>query len=213
MPRKVAASPVFEAPYVPEDLPVMQDEPFPSPTAEDPPRKRHDDEPDDPNHPVPGEGEDPDDAEHERPERRPPKEPDEIISGEVRYESRIQILDAFQYPGSLTYAPAWVDRNWIAFGDYDQLRNIEPGPCLRVPLPSGVIALCRIGDYVCRQSVTLSQDQPAEVRLEVWEREHFAKMFVPARSSAPGGAGNAGAGATSSRQRSPLTPAFSEHVA
>lgn len=203
MPRKVAVSPVFEAPYAPETLPVMQDEPFDNPSAEDPPRKRHEDEPDDPNHPVPDEKPDDDPDEHERPDKRQPNpgrergEPDEIQSpaGEVRYESRIQILDAFQYPGSLVQAPAWVDRNWIGFGDYDQLRGIEPGPCLRVPLPSGVIALCRVGDYVCRQSVMLSQDQPIEIRLEVWEREQFVKLFVPA--------------ATSSLQRSPSKQASS----
>lgn len=218
MPRKAASSPVFEAPYAPETLPVMQDEPFDNPTAEEPPRKRHEDEPDDPNHPVPDPGEEPDDPgndeERERPGKHQPREPDEIHppAGEVRYESRIQILDAFQYPGSLVHAPPWVDRNWIGFGDYDQLRGIEPGPCLRVPLPSGVTALCRVGDYVCRQSVTLVQGNPAEIRLEVWDREQFVKLFVPAVQPVASEQATGGQ-VRSTQQRTPSKPAFSEHVA
>lgn len=97
----------------------------------------------------------------------------------IRYEARIQILDAYQYPGGLTGAPDWVDRNWVGYADPDELRQIPAGPCLRVPLPVGLIAICRIGDYVCRQSVLLAPGLPADVRLEVWQREQFEKMFVP----------------------------------
>lgn len=99
----------------------------------------------------------------------------------VHYEARIQILDAFQYPGALKGAPEWVDRNWIGYADEDPLRQIEAGPCLRVPVQSGVTGICRIGDYVCRQSVTLFPGEPPEIRLEVWPRETFIKMFVPSR--------------------------------
>src|SRR4029077_6135718 len=118
-------------------------------------------------------------------------EPDEIVppprptpaAGNVVYESRIQMLEAFQYPGNLKNAPVWVDRNWIAYAaHFAAVRQLDPGPCLRVPLPSGVFAICRIGDYVCRQSVTIAQGLPADERIEVWERSQFEKLFVPTRA-------------------------------
>jgi hypothetical protein len=37
-----------------------------------------------------------------------------IVPGSVKYESRIQIVDAFRYPGNLANAPSWIDRNWVA---------------------------------------------------------------------------------------------------
>jgi hypothetical protein len=46
----------------------------------------------------------------------------------VSYESRIRILEAFRYPGSFRNAPDWIDRNWLGHGDWDPLRQIEPGP-------------------------------------------------------------------------------------
>lgn len=100
-------------------------------------------------------------------------------AGSVRYEGRIQILDAFQYPGVLANAPDWVDRNWIAFGDHDDLRGIPAGPCLRVPLTSGATAICRVGDYVCQQEVRMAPDTRGEVRIEVWPKEQFQKNFMP----------------------------------
>ncbi len=126
------------------------------------------------------------------------------------YESRIQIRDAFQYPGNLKGAPAWVDRNWIGWSqDEDTLRGIEPGPCLRVPLPSGDIGICRIGDFVCRQSVTLVPGSPPDERIEVWPQESFVKMFVPSGpvSAAPGPVidHEAGAEFNLAQNASPLT--------
>lgn len=100
-------------------------------------------------------------------------------NGGIRYEGRIRILDAYQYLGNLSNAPEWVDRNWIAWGDYDPLRAIEPGPALRVPLPSGQFAICRLGDYVTRQEVRLTPDQEGDVRTEVWARDDFRKNFLP----------------------------------
>lgn len=96
-----------------------------------------------------------------------------------RYESRIQILDAYQYRGIVTDAPDWVDRNWIAYGDPDDLRGIPAGPCLRVPLTSGLFVLCRVGDYVCQQEVRVAPDVPGDVRVEVWAKEAFQKNFMP----------------------------------
>jgi hypothetical protein len=186
----------------PEDLPPDQDS---GPVDQ---RRPPDDEPDD------DEPEEDEPAEDEEDEKKrgadDPSiiEPDEIVppspsggrpspaaqsvsgNANVVYESRIQILDAFQYPGNLKEAPAWVDRNWVAYAaDYDQLRQIEPGPCLRVPLSSGVNAICRVGDFVCRQEVILSPGLPADIRVEVWERSQFEKLFVPTRASPPDSAG------------------------
>ena len=71
------------------------------------------------------------------------------------------IVDAFQYPGSLIHAPDWVDRNWAAYADnYDPVRDMEPGPALRVPTYRGDTVLCRKGDYVARQEVKLLVDHP-----------------------------------------------------
>lgn len=99
--------------------------------------------------------------------------------GGIRYEGRIRVLDAFQYNGDLSKAPEWVDRNWLAYGDHDPLRGIEPGPALRVPLPSGQHVMCRIGDYVVQQSVRLTADHPGDMRLEVWAKDDFRKNFLP----------------------------------
>jgi len=115
----------------------------------------------------------------------------EILStqpvGEVRYESRIRVLEAYQYPGNLKGAPDWIDRNWIAYApDYDPLRNIEPGPALRVPTKGDTeTVLCRPGDYVVKQSVTILQGVEPDIVVEVWARESFEKNFLPDRAPAP----------------------------
>lgn len=98
--------------------------------------------------------------------------------GNIRYEGRIRILEAFQYAGRLDIAPAWVDRNWLAHGDFDDLRQIPAGPCLRVPLPSGNNAIARIGDYVVQQEVVLAPGMPTDVRVEVWAKTDFEKNFL-----------------------------------
>lgn len=98
--------------------------------------------------------------------------------GNIRYEGRIRILEAFQYAGRLDSAPAWIDRNWLAHGDFDDLRQIPAGPCLRVPLPSGNNAIARIGDYVVQQEVVLAPGMPTDVRVEVWAKTDFEKNFL-----------------------------------
>jgi len=99
----------------------------------------------------------------------------------TRYVSRIEILEAWQYPGGLANAPDWIDRNWTAYStDVDPLRNIAPGPCLKIPLatdPSSR-ALCRVGDYVALQQVQIDSGF-ADTRIEVWARENFQKLFMP----------------------------------
>ena len=101
--------------------------------------------------------------------------------GNVRYESRIRVLEAYQYPGNLKGAPEWVDRNWVGYNpDFDPLRNIEPGPALRVPTRGGdEMAWCRPGDYVVRQEVTLVHGIEPDIVIEVWARESFEKNFIP----------------------------------
>lgn len=102
-----------------------------------------------------------------------------LATSGIRYEGRIRILEAFQYTGRLDAAPDWVDRNWIGYADHDDLRGIPPGPCLRVPLPSGNAAVVRPGDYVVQQEVVLAQGMPTDVRVEVWARGDFEKNFLP----------------------------------
>lgn len=96
-----------------------------------------------------------------------------------RYEHRIEILEAYQYPGSVVEAPVWVDRNWIGFKDYDDLRKLPAGPVLLVPTYRGDVAVCRKGDYVCQQVVKMGAGLQ-EVRLDVWEQTAFERLFVPA---------------------------------
>jgi hypothetical protein len=117
------------------------------------------------------------------PDKDPPAKPQPPAA--VRYESRIVIVDAWRYPGSLKLAPDWIDRNWAAFADtYDIVRKIDPGPALRVPTVHGSDALCRIGDYVAKQTVKLSADIEEE-RIEVWEAEQFMRLFLPVGEAAP----------------------------
>jgi hypothetical protein len=97
----------------------------------------------------------------------------------IRYESRIRVLEAYRYPGSLKDAPPWVDRNWIGYADADDVeRGIAAGPCLRVPHSDDVL-ICRIGDYVARQEVLMAPGVPGVVRIEVWPSNEFEKLFVP----------------------------------
>ena len=151
----------------------------PEPEPSRPPPPIHEDEPD------PDDDEDDDEEENEPPKQAAPyASPNDRPSTGLlaSYESRIQILDAWQYWGQLKGAPAWVDRNWVAWGDHDPVREIDPGPALRVPVSSGDNVMCRIGDYVCRQSVTLHPDAPPDIRVEVWDRNQFEKLFIPAPS-------------------------------
>jgi hypothetical protein len=121
-----------------------------------------------------------------------PKTPEpKIIEGEIlspsrpgnipRYESRIRILDAWQYTGAVHTAPDYVDRNWIGWaGEYDRLRKLEPGPCIRVPVAGdeSAVVLCRVGDYVVHEEI-LGDDGSIDVKIEVWEQEQFNRLFLP----------------------------------
>jgi hypothetical protein len=108
-------------------------------------------------------------------------QPNQPPPGAVRYESRIRVVEAWRYPGNLTGAPAWIDRNWIGFADFDDLRKLEPGPCLRVPIHGDPYAhvVCRVGDYMARQEVKLVPDLPGEIQVQVWEAEQFQRLFIP----------------------------------
>lgn len=109
----------------------------------------------------------------------PPPKLHEPHQNGVKYESRISIVEAYQYPGNLSQAPDWIDKNWIGYADFDEFRKIEPGPCLRVPDATGAYIVCRPGDYVARQEVKFTHDLPGEIKIEVWEQQHFQKLFIP----------------------------------
>lgn len=135
------------------------------------------------------------------PTAAPPAIDGEILAPlpHAEYEARIQIVEAWVYPGTLVNAPAWVDRNWAGYGDDDHVRGIPAGPCLRVPNAADphheLVVLARVGDIVARQAVTLAPGN-VELRTEVWARDHFERMFVarppssrqdgPARSAIQG---------------------------
>ena len=110
--------------------------------------------------------------------------PQARFPSDVHYEARITIVDAWQYPGQLRAAPEWVDRNWVAYADWDPIREIEPGPCLRVPSTAGVHTICRVGDYVARQEVKITREL-SDIRVEVWNRDQFEKLFYPVDTRGP----------------------------
>lgn len=145
-------------------------------------------QPEDPDEPVPEDPEGEEIVEDDEDEEKSDEDDEDddekavaaplIPAAGLHYESRIVIVDAWQYPGSLKNAPDWIDRNWVGYGDYDELREIKPGPCLRVPLQSGITAIVRIGDYVATQEVKLAEGV-TDIRLEAWQRDQFEKLFIP----------------------------------
>jgi len=104
----------------------------------------------------------------------------------VTYQSRIRVIDAWQYAGSLRDAPDFVDRNWAGWDDT---------PILRVPHyahPDGEPIICRVLDYVVRQEVKLAEGMPSMERVEVWPKEDFERLFIPHRISGADPADNHG---------------------
>jgi hypothetical protein len=118
-----------------------------------------------------------------------------IPSQGVVYESRIRVLEAWQYPGNVPKdAPPFIDRNWIGWASYDPLRQKEESPCLRVPIEGRAFTavVCRPGDFVVRQEVQLGPGLPSDVKIEVWEEEQFVKLFMPVKTLNPTPAGTQG---------------------
>jgi hypothetical protein len=110
-----------------------------------------------------------------------PQTPDtHAVPGLTTYQSRIRIVEAWRYPGTFRDAPEFIDRNWAAYGDYDDERKIEAGPCLRLPAntPTGE-KLARKGDYVVRQEIQLTSDLPGDIEVDVWPAEQFERLFIP----------------------------------
>ena len=103
----------------------------------------------------------------------------------TRYESRIRIAEAWQYTGELASAPAWIDRSWAAWDDGDGSR--PQGPALRVPTASSQTGdkLCRRGDYIVRQEVTLALGVDPDLQIEVWAKDEFERFFLPQRLAPP----------------------------
>lgn len=105
--------------------------------------------------------------------------------GTYSFESRIKILDAYQFTGQAATAPDWVDKNMVGYADYDAVRGIEAGPCLRVPTGHmDDMTLCRIGDFIVRQEVDMGPGYEPDVKIEVWDQMQFLKMFVPTKVAA-----------------------------
>ena len=200
-----AAAPQQDLPGVDQDTPEELPSAIPAYEGDDdppkdayPPRRRpdddnEDDEPErDPSDPPAEEEpeEDPDDEEDDEDDdagiphvdptepHHPPAATNASPLEPSRYTQRIRVLEAYQYKGKLTDAPAYVDRSWAAYGSVDPLRDIPAGPAVAVPDNLGGSALARIGDYIVRQSVTVAEGIE-DTRVEVWSRESFEKFFLP----------------------------------
>ena len=106
--------------------------------------------------------------------------------GLKRYRSRIRVVEAWQYLGSLRDAPEFVSRDWVSYAAYDPVKNIEPGPALRVPTSGAQVEkLARSGDYIVRQEITLVDGLDAEEQVDVWSREEFERLFIPTLQARP----------------------------
>jgi hypothetical protein len=110
----------------------------------------------------------------------------------VTYRSRIAVVEAWRYPGQLAEAPTFIDRAWTAWAEAD-LYGATAGPALRVPVtrslsgpvPLDGFKLCRIGDYVVRQMVTLVDGFEPEEALDVWPKDDFERLFMPVKIRKP----------------------------
>lgn len=106
--------------------------------------------------------------------------------GIARYESRIRVVEAWQYHGRLVEAPSWIDKSWAAWGEYDEERKMDPGPALRVRTDGRIAEkMARVGDYVVKQEVTLVLGVEPDVQIDVWRKDEFEKFFLPSPPSAP----------------------------
>jgi hypothetical protein len=82
-----------------------------------------------------------------------------------------------------------------------------------VPTPAGDV-VARPGDYVCRQEIVIDRASPPDVRIEVWAREMFEKIFLPVQQTAmqaavspPSPAAAQEKKITSSQRSKPVKPA------
>ena len=94
-------------------------------------------------------------------------------------------MEAWRYPGQLATAPGFIDRSWTAWADAT-IDGKPAGPALKIPItgsfsgptPPDGAKLCRIGDYVVRQMVSII-DNLEEEALDVWPKEEFERLFIP----------------------------------
>jgi len=150
------------------------DDDIPTPPDPDDDDPNYDDDPD----PVPDD--------HGNPNRVPdvPERPAALADDVIveRYQSRIHIVDAWKYPGSLVKRPDFVDPGWASWAEYDDKTKRPAGPALRVPTSGPQTEkMCRKGDYVVRQLVTIDHSQPADAQVDVWTEAEFERLFIPAK--------------------------------
>lgn len=96
------------------------------------------------------------------------------------------MVEAWRYPGQLADAPDFIDRSWTAWADGD-LYGGPSGPALRIPITSSLSSpvppdgfkMCRVGDYVVKQMVTLVDGLEPEESLDVWPKDVFERLFMP----------------------------------
>lgn len=106
--------------------------------------------------------------------QRPPPTPEIPPAPTRRYLQRIEIIEEFQYPGHLNGAPLWIDRNWIAYADFDEASRRPAGPALLIP---GLGMVYR-GDFVVFQEVRLTPEH-SERRLAIYTPEEFYRQWLP----------------------------------
>lgn len=96
------------------------------------------------------------------------------VGTEVQYEPRVSIVTAYRFNGQVAKAPDYIDRNWISYND---------GPTLTVMDGDVEIGLCKVGDWICRQDVTIDDASEPEGKrvvkgkLAVISSDEFDRLY------------------------------------
>lgn len=109
----------------------------------------------------------------------------------MSYVQRISVVSAYHFDGHVQTAPAWVDRNWLAWND---LARDERGTGIVLELPG--VGICRVGDYIVQQDVLIDGLGTRVAQLAVYDRDEFERMFLPVSQADPGVRQHADAGST-----------------
>jgi hypothetical protein len=97
------------------------------------------------------------------------------VPDSTQYRVRITPLEVYRYPGFISAdAPAFVDRNWIAFSGADEEKGYPAGPSIHVP----GVGIARKDWFVVRETVEVA-DSIVRERVNVYEPDQFFNWFIP----------------------------------
>jgi hypothetical protein len=86
-----------------------------------------------------------------------------------RYASRVDVLEAWQFPGNFAGSPGWIDNNWLGYHD---------GVVVMVPQGAGLPDIhCRKGDWVVYQERQDNNGKALLRELVVYPDHAFNLLF------------------------------------